>query len=116
MLKPVTSVVVNIHGKNYQIALGPGQTPEGVSAVARLVDEGMRQVEQSQPSTAARQIAVLAGLNLVDELFRLQSEYRETENDIGQRAGRLASSLGRLFEQTQPGHPRPAAPVTTAGA
>lgn len=101
MLKPVTSVVVNIHGKNYPIALGPGQTPEGVREVARLVDEGMRQVEQSHTSSAAMQVAVLAGLNLVDELFRLQSEYRATENDIGQRAGRLANSLGRLFEQAQ---------------
>ena len=101
MLKPVTSVVVNIHGKSYAVALGPGQTPEGVREVARLVDESMRQVETTRQCGSAMQTAVLSGLNLVDELFKLQSEYRSAEAEIGQRAGRLATSLGRLFEQNQ---------------
>jgi cell division protein ZapA (FtsZ GTPase activity inhibitor) len=103
MLKPVTSVVVNIHGKSYDIALGPGQTPEGVRQVAQLVDEGMREVETSGQASSALQTAVLAGLNLVDVLFKLQSEYRTAESEIGQRASRLASSLGRLLEQDQLG-------------
>jgi len=96
-----TRVVVNIYGKNYALALEPGRTAEQVRQIARLVDENMRQVYQTYRSPSPLHTAVLAALNLVDELFRLQTDYRAAESDIAQRTSRLAASLGRIFEQVQ---------------
>lgn len=94
-----STVVVNIFGKNYPIVLGPGQTAEQVRQVAQLVDAGMRSVKQAYNPPFPQHTAVLAGLNLVDELFRLQSDYQAAESDIEQRASRLNASLGRLFAE-----------------
>ena len=90
--------VVSIFGKNYPLALEPGQSPDAIRQVAQLVDQAMRQTHQEHPSPAPLRTAVLAGLNLVEELFGLQAEYRQAESDIAVRTSRLANSLGRLFE------------------
>lgn len=96
-----TSVVVNIFGKNYTIALEPDQSADEIRQVAQLVDENLRQVGQTRHSSAPHQTAVLAALNLVDELFQLQTSYQAAESDIAQRTSRLAASLGRVFEQVR---------------
>jgi cell division protein ZapA (FtsZ GTPase activity inhibitor) len=96
-----TSVAVNIYDKIYTFALAPGQTEEQIQQIARYVDDNMRQVGQLYRPPSPLQTAVLAALNMVDELFKLQTEYRATESDIAQRASRLTASLGRLFEQVQ---------------
>ena len=93
------SVVVNIYGKNYTFALEPGQTEEQIQRVARFVEDHMRQVQQAHHPQSPLQTAILAGLGLVDELFKLQTDYRAAESDIAQRTSRLAASLGRVFEQ-----------------
>jgi len=93
------SVVVNIYGKNYTLALAREQTPEHVQQVAQLVDESMRQVSQTHRSPSPLQAAILAALNLVDELFKLQTDYQAAETAITQRTSRLTASLGRAFEE-----------------
>lgn len=96
-----TSVVVNIFGKNYTIALEPDQSANEIRQVAQLVDKSLRQVDQTRPSSSPLQTAVLGALNLVDELFQLQTSYQAAESDIAQRTSRLAASLGRVFEQVR---------------
>ena len=95
------TVVVNIYGKNYTIALESGQTADQVRELAQLVDAGMCEVKASHSPSSPVQVAVLAGLNLVGELFRLQSDYHAAETDIEQRASRLTASLGRLFDENR---------------
>ena len=96
-----STVVVNIHDKNYTIALESGQTADQVRELAHLVDAGMREAQDAHSPSSPVQAAVLAGLNLVEELFRLQSDYHAAETDIEQRASRLTASLGRLFEENR---------------
>ena len=96
-----SSIVVNIFGKNYTLALDPGQTAEQLRQLAQLVDDSMRQVHQVRHPPSPVQTAVLAGLNLANELFELQKSYQATESDITQRTSRLTTSLGRVFTQVQ---------------
>jgi cell division protein ZapA (FtsZ GTPase activity inhibitor) len=95
------TVVVNVYGKNYTIALESGQTADQVLEIAQLVDTGMREVRTAHYTPSPVQTAVLAGLNLVEELFSLQSDYHAAETDIEQRASRLTASLGKLFEENR---------------
>jgi cell division protein ZapA (FtsZ GTPase activity inhibitor) len=93
------SAVVTIFGKTYTLST-EGHDIERMRETAQLVDTHMREAAGEDPSSPV-QVAVLAGLNLVDELFALQTEYISAESDIALRTSRLTASLGRLFEQVE---------------
>jgi len=84
--------------RTYAFACDEDYDAERIAALAALVDEKMRVIHGSRRNLPPMQIAVLAALNLVDELFRLESEYDTARHDIAERASRLSESLGRLLE------------------
>ena len=91
------STVVNIFGKSYTLST-EGQDIDYMRQIAHMVDTHMREIEDGGQRSPL-QIAVTAGLNLVDELFEIRAEYESVESDIETRTSRLTASLGRLFEQ-----------------
>ncbi len=97
-MSPSQSAVVTIFGKTYTLST-EGQDVERIRETAQLVDFHMREAAGDDQPPSPVQTAVLAGLNLVDELFALQTAYTSTEADIALRTSRLTASLGRLFEQ-----------------
>ncbi|MFC1526814.1 cell division protein ZapA [Candidatus Latescibacterota bacterium] len=92
-------VTVEIFGKRYTLACeGEGEARQ-VRDAAQLVDEKMHQIADEQHPPTPLQTAILAALNLVDELRKLRSDYEAAETDIAERTSRLSSSLGQLLEQ-----------------
>ena len=91
------SAVVNIFGKTYTLSTEENDV-ERTRQIAQMVDQHMRAAEGDSRQSPL-QTAVIAGLNLVDELFALQEEYSSVESDIAGRTSRLTASIGRLFEQ-----------------
>jgi cell division protein ZapA (FtsZ GTPase activity inhibitor) len=91
-------LIVTIYGKNYTFALTPDQRAEHIQEVAQLVDEQIRRANQEHHLQSPLQLAVLAGLNLVEELHKLKADYQDAEAEISQRTSRLAASLGRVFQ------------------
>ena len=104
---PTESVAVTIHGKTFTFAVSPGQTADQVRRAAQLLDEKMRAAGDESAGQAFVQTAISASLNLVDELFRLQSEYEAAETDIAERTSRLSDSLHRLLEASETTESRP---------
>jgi len=101
MSDPRTSAVtVEIYRKRYTFACQGEDEAEQIRSAASLVDEKMRRVEEEQHPASALQTAILAALNLVDELFRLRSEFDAAETNIADRTSRLTASLGRLLDDT----------------
>jgi cell division protein ZapA len=101
-MKPdVRTIAVHILGHEYKVR----STEDGtfVREVALYVDELMHQISAKMSSATPSQIAVLAALNLAEELFRERrnggagepGEEREVET-------RLKSVLARLGEVEQP--------------
>ena len=90
---------VNIFGKSYTLGIDQDHPAEHVQKIAQLVDEQMREVKDEVRSQSPLQVAILASLNLVEELIALQEDYASAEADIAQRTSRLTASLGRLFEE-----------------
>jgi cell division protein ZapA len=68
MSSDARTVSVHILGREYRIR----STEDGdfVREVARYVDELMRQISEKMTSGTTTQIAVLAALNVAEELFR----------------------------------------------
>lgn len=73
--KPVNRVKARINGEDYYIK---GTVPtEYIKQVADYVDRKMFDLSQNYPDLSRTRTAVLAALNITDELFRLKQEYEE---------------------------------------
>lgn len=95
-------VRVSIIGKEYAFASPDEETDDRIRQVADLVGTRIRRVQAEAPAATPMQTAVLAGLELVDELQQLRRELSVTQESIAERANRLTESLGRLFRETGP--------------
>ena len=93
-------VTAEIYGKRYTFSCQDEAEAARVRQAAELVDAAMLRVRDEQRPPTPLQTAILAALNLVDELQRLRSEYAAAETSIAERTSRLTASLGRLLESS----------------
>lgn len=86
-------IPVDIQGQRYPIR----STLEAdyVARLATYVDEKMRAAADTTPTGDALRLAVLAALNIADELFRC----RDTNRDKDGRLAERAEELERLLDQ-----------------
>lgn len=82
----VSRVRVFIHGSEYTLRSSI-DSPEHLRNIANLVDRKMSEVAGRVTNMDERRIAVLAALNMAEELVKLRAEYEEL--------------LGMLDEQTK---------------
>ena len=94
-------VTVEILGKRYTFACDGDAEGKQIREAAELVDERMRRIRDEQHPPTPLQTAILAALNLVDEMRRMRLEYEAAETDIAERTNRLTASLGRLMDPDQ---------------
>lgn len=68
----IQKIAVEIFGERH-IVRGEGE-PEYIQALAHEVDKKMRLIAQRLPRLAVHQVAILAALNLADDLEKLKEE------------------------------------------
>lgn len=83
MSGPKARVTVKIMGEEYNIK--GDTTPEHIEALAGYVDRKMRQIAAADARISANKAAVLAALNIANELFRLQKEYERLLGQSGDK-------------------------------
>lgn len=66
------TVEVEIFGQKYVVR--GDSDPECVRRAAQCVDEKMREIASTSQGRASDRLALLAALNIADELFRLRTE------------------------------------------
>ena len=88
-------IPVEIHGLRYPIR--SGLEPEYVARLASYVDEKMRVAAESTPTGDSLRLAVLAALNIADELFRCRDVNLARSDELAERAGELERLLDRLL-------------------
>ena len=98
-------VVVDILDRKYTFAGSDEMTSRQIAEIAALVDERLRRVQSVHGSRTPWHTAIIAALELIDELFGLRQRYQSTEADIALRTSRLTSSLGRLLQDVGPRWP-----------
>ena len=77
-------VHVEIHGQRY--AVRSDLDPAYVGQLALYLDDKMRLASSKLQTVDALRVAVIAALNIADELFRARSEGRGAEGRISARA------------------------------
>lgn len=73
MSRDENKVEVDIFGERYN--LKGEESPEYMELLASLVDLKMREINARNPRLNMSQTAILAALNIADELFKLRKDY-----------------------------------------
>ena len=88
-------IPVEIAGQRYPIRSTLDE--QYVARLAIYVDEKMRAAADSAPTGDTLRLAVLAALNIADELFRCREATRDGNGEIAQRAGELERLVDRVL-------------------
>ncbi len=93
-------VQVQIFGQNYTIRAEADQ--EYILGVASYVDRKMREVTEKLPmasvANSLSKVAVLASLNIADELMKERGRRERLERQLNERATRLNAVLDELLQ------------------
>lgn len=92
------SIRVNIFGREYSIR-GEGE-PSYVSEIAHYVDMKMRQMTNNVAMASTAKVAILASLNITDELFQSRKDIEKLEEDHGKELGRLADRIEDVLSRS----------------
>lgn len=102
-----TAVSVDIYDQVYHLR---GTDAEYIERLASMVDDKMRAVAAHGSTVDSLRVAVLAALNIADELATLRGRYTALAGSIGQtetnmrsRAGTLAGMLDEVLEDRRAG-------------
>ena len=88
-------IPVDIQGQRYPIR--STLDPEYVARLALYVDEKMRAAADTAPTGDSLRLAVLAALNIADELFRSRDATRDRDGRLAERAEELERLLDRVL-------------------
>jgi cell division protein ZapA len=111
--RATTSVSVDIYDQTYHLR---AHDPAYIEKLASTVDSKMRAVSASGNTADSLRVAVLAALNIADELLRLQEQCRtlhgtasETQTTLRSRAINLSGLLDSVLDPEHRYHaPAPA--------
>lgn len=90
-------VHVEIFGQSY--AIRAGSEPGYVEQLAAYVDQQMKDIGRSGGAVDSLRVAVLAALNIADELYRERARARAGDAEADERARRLAHELERVLDE-----------------
>lgn len=113
----LTRVTARIMGEDYTIR---GQVPEEhIRRIAKYVDERMIQISETYPKLGTSRVAVLAAINMADELFKIREQYEQLtrllEEEWSQRHGAASPpEAGARTQVPRPGRLPPAVLPETA--
>ena len=84
-------VTVEIMGQNLTVASESGA--DWVKSVAETVDDRIKQLRASTQTASSVNLAILAALNLADELEKLKKEHQELIDGIRAMKKRLNAAI-----------------------
>jgi cell division protein ZapA len=93
-----SSVKVQIYDQTYNINSGQDETY--ARELAAYVDEKMNAVADSTHTVDSVRVAVLAALNIADELFALRAEQRNSAAPLRQRLEKCVELVDQALRQS----------------
>lgn len=70
-----------------------------VEQLATYVDQKMREIYNNSRTVDTLKVAVMAALNIADELFQEQNQARQVETIIGDKSAQCSRVLDQLFQR-----------------
>jgi cell division protein ZapA len=94
--KSTTSIEVEILGATYNVR--SEHTPDYLEQLAGIVDQRMREISQRVATVDSGRIAVLAALNLADELLRCTRQQEGEQVQISEKLAELTGELSAALD------------------
>jgi cell division protein ZapA len=94
-------VQVQIFGHSYTIRGEANQ--EYIMGVAAYVDRKMREITEKLPVASLSKVAILASLNIADELFKERARHENQESQLTRQAARLNAVLDDVLQDSSTG-------------
>lgn len=101
------AVLVEIYDQIYQLR---GTDPEHIQRLASVVDKKMRAVSAHGATVDSLRVAVLAALNIADELLALRARFdtlsgslNQAQSTVRTRTGSLAGMLDEVLAERKAG-------------
>ncbi|HET9326768.1 MAG TPA: cell division protein ZapA [Candidatus Eisenbacteria bacterium] len=91
-------VQVQIFGHSYTIRGEADQ--DYIMGVASYVDRKMREITEKVPVASLSKVAILASLNIADELFKERSRHEQDHHLLDQSTARLNAVLDDLLQDS----------------
>ena len=86
---------VTIMGEEYRVSGESAGAP--VSDLAAYVDDKMNQIRRLSDVPDSKRIAVMASLNIADELFRERAQWSALADEMERRLARMGAALDQLM-------------------
>ena len=90
-------VTVEIAGQRYPIRSGLDE--RYVAELAAYVDQKVRSAVQMAPESDLLGLAILAALNIADDMFRARQQHSSSDGELNQRALRLEQLVDAVLAQ-----------------
>ena len=95
---PKAQVHVQIFGHSYTIR---GEADQAyILSVAAYVDRKMREVTEKLPVESLSKVAILASLNIADELFKERANRDQRDQQLVSHAARLNQVLDMMLQDS----------------
>jgi cell division protein ZapA len=95
---PPKTVQVKIFGEDYPLRSAGEADVAYMSRVAEHVDRSMREIAGRSPNLSTTKVAILAALNITDELFAERREAERKLTDVHSRARGILTWLDERLE------------------
>jgi cell division protein ZapA len=92
---PSQSYKVVIYNQTYN--LRSDHDPEYIHELAAHVDKRMNEIARATMTVDSLRVAILAALQIADELYQSRKEMRETEEEIAERSSKYAELLDQFL-------------------
>lgn len=89
---------IDIYDQSYNV--NTDQNEEYLQKLAAYVDSKMRAVGEAARTVDSLKVAVLAALNIADEMFTLRERQREIEGPIRQHVEKCVTLVEKALEQS----------------
>jgi cell division protein ZapA len=91
------TIKVEIYNQVYNIR-GDGNN-EYVQDLATYVDEKMREISSNTLTVDSLRVAILAAVNIADELHQLKKQNEEMDKVLGERSGQFSNLLDQYLKK-----------------
>lgn len=86
---------VEIFGTEYSVRADVGADPQYVQDIAAYVDAKMKEIAEKQKLVSSTKIAILAAINLADEIFQEKQRTEKASAAVSQKVLAMSEVLGR---------------------
>ncbi|HJQ71185.1 MAG TPA: cell division protein ZapA [Blastocatellia bacterium] len=92
---PSQSYKVVIYNQTY--SLRSEHDPEYIHELAEYVDKRMNEIARATMTVDSLRVAILAALQIADELYQARKDMRETEDEIADRSAKYIDLLDQFL-------------------